>query len=193
MSVKEGGKALVRNDVELIVYPSASGSITVNDITRIDAYAFYNCTSLTSVSFPAAASIGDYAFYYCSNLSNASFPEVESIGKEAFYYSNLSNASFPKAKSIGESAFIGCSRLAALDISSVTSIGRAALSFTGTTALTITMGDPAPTVGNLMFYSVSSTKIVTVEVPSGATGYNSTWKDAFKGGNSNISLDVESL
>jgi hypothetical protein len=46
------------------------------------------------------------------------------------------------------------------------------------------MGNAAPTVGTSMFVdlNVTSTKTVTVRVPSGATGYDETWKTAFKGG-----------
>ncbi len=40
------------------------------EVTAIDAYAFYNDTSITSLSIPASIiTIGDYAFCGCSNIS----------------------------------------------------------------------------------------------------------------------------
>ena len=37
-------------------------SYTNDRVTSIGVYAFYNCTSLTSVNFPACTSIGNSAF-----------------------------------------------------------------------------------------------------------------------------------
>ena len=41
----------------------------MSKVTIIGSNAFARCTSLTSVSFPAATYIGSSAFYYCSKLS----------------------------------------------------------------------------------------------------------------------------
>jgi hypothetical protein len=97
------------------------------------------------------------------------------------------------------------------------SIHRFAFSGTGTTALTITLGLSAPSLGYGIFYSSSSAKTVTVKVPSGATGYGTipntysgtdtsvNWGNGFRGGgwdlggffvedirvNSNITLYVQ--
>ena len=56
------------------------------DDTIIDlkGYAFRYCTSLTSVSFPNATSIGEYAFDSCSKLTSVSFPNATSIGGFVF-------------------------------------------------------------------------------------------------------------
>ena len=45
-------------------------SYTNNRVTTIGSYAFYSCTSLTTVSFPNATSIGGYAFCGCYNLKS---------------------------------------------------------------------------------------------------------------------------
>jgi hypothetical protein len=84
LSVIASGKALVRNRNELVSYPTATGSITVNDITTIGSDAFAYCTGLSSVSLPAAVSIGDYAFSDCTSLASVSLPTVNSIGGIAF-------------------------------------------------------------------------------------------------------------
>ena len=40
-----------------------------NEIEVIESSAFRSCSALTSVSLPAATSIGNSAFYYCSKLT----------------------------------------------------------------------------------------------------------------------------
>ena len=56
-------------------------------VTSIGDQAFYNCTSLTSVTIPdSVTSIGDRAFRYCISLTSVTIPDsVTSIGEEAFY------------------------------------------------------------------------------------------------------------
>ena len=45
--------------------------------TSIGSFAFYDCSSLTSITIPASVtSIGNYAFNGCSNLSTATFEDV---------------------------------------------------------------------------------------------------------------------
>ena len=48
------------------------------------SYAFYECYSLTTASFPKVTSIGGYAFCYCGRLTTVSFPKVTTIGGYAF-------------------------------------------------------------------------------------------------------------
>jgi hypothetical protein len=53
------------------------------------------------------------------------------------------------------------------------------------------MGAVAPTVGGSIFEGVTDTKNVTVRVPSGATGYDEAWQEAFEGAYSNINLVIQ--
>ena len=55
-------------------------------MTRISKYAFYQCSSLSSIEIPeSVTSIGKYAFYQCSSLSSIEIPSgVTSIGYGAF-------------------------------------------------------------------------------------------------------------
>ena len=69
---------------------SAVGSQKTYDIpssvTSIGDWAFYDCSSLTSINIPnSVTSIGTFAFYGCSALTSITIPNsVTSIGSYAF-------------------------------------------------------------------------------------------------------------
>lgn len=82
--------------------------------TSIGASAFSECSGLTSVTINSGIkSIGDNAFYNCKNLSSVTIPEsVTSIGSGAFSSSGLSGIVIPaNVISIGAGAFRDCYRL----------------------------------------------------------------------------------
>ena len=60
--------------------------ISSSSATSIGSYAFYSCSSLTTVDFPVATSIGTSAFQNCSSLTTANFPVATSIRTSAFQY-----------------------------------------------------------------------------------------------------------
>ena len=127
-------------------------------LSTIAICAFYNCTSLTSVSIPEnVTSIGSYAFEGCSGLTSVIIPEsVTSIGHYAFYDCGGSltvNCNIPNTNlntptdspfygssfdtvifgnnvtSIGDNGFYGCFDLSSITIpNSVTFIGMGAFS-----------------------------------------------------------------
>ena len=84
-------------------------------VISIGYCAFYDCSSLTSVTIPESViSIGDYAFYACWDLTSITIPEgVTSIGDYAFSgCSSLTSITIPESvTSIGDYAFSGCSSL----------------------------------------------------------------------------------
>ena len=97
-----------------------------SSVTRIGDYAFYNCSGLTSLALPSSVtSIGEFAFSYCSGLTSLTIPSgVTSIGMSAFEYcSSLTSLTLPSSvNEIGIYAFHGCSGLTSLTLpSSVTS------------------------------------------------------------------------
>ena len=89
--------------------------IIPNSVTGIGDYAFYNCSSLTSIEIPnSVTSIGDYAFYNCTSLTGIEIPSsVTSIGDYAFYNcTSLTSIKIPNSvASIGKYAFSRCKSL----------------------------------------------------------------------------------
>ena len=82
-------------------------------MTSIDARAFDDCDSLTSINIPnSVTSIGFEAFYGCSGLTNINIPAgVTNIGIKAFF--NCTNLDIvidnsPKNVNVDYAAFEGC-------------------------------------------------------------------------------------
>ena len=75
-----------------IVERSISGNYSNDRVTTVGAYAFQNCSGLTSVSFPNVTSIGDYAFNAAHKLAKADLPKVTSIGQHGFSAANALEA-----------------------------------------------------------------------------------------------------
>ena len=137
-------------------------SYTNSNVTTIKNYAFYQCSALTTISFPAATNIGNSAFQYCYSLTTASFPSVTSIGNNVFQYcSALTTVSFPKATSIGISAFAICSELTTVSFPVATSIGNNAFQYCY--ALTTVSFPKATSIGYGAFYNCSA--LTTVSLP----------------------------
>lgn len=77
--------------------------------------AFYNCSSLTSITIPNSVTIiGNRAFEDCSGLTSVTIGNsVTSIGERAFYNcSKLTSITLPNSvMSVGMYAFQGCNKL----------------------------------------------------------------------------------
>ena len=82
------GMLLNSDASEILAVPlKISGSVEIpSGVTSIGDWAFYNCSSLTSVTIQdGVTSIGDQAFYNCSSLTSVIIPDsVTSIGDWAF-------------------------------------------------------------------------------------------------------------
>ena len=120
-------------------YKDCQGVITFDGpVASIGDYAFYECSSLTSITIPnSVTSIGKCAFYNCYALTSVTIGNsVTSIGYYAFdKCSSLTSVTIGNSvMSIGNYAFSDCSSLTSITIpESVTSIE---YSFHGCSSLT---------------------------------------------------------
>lgn len=110
--------------------------------TTIGSYAFYNCSSIKTVSIPNNVTTIGAAFHGCTGLTSVAIPNsVTSISGTFDGCINLESVSLPNSlTSIGGSTFSGCSSLTSISIpKSVTAIGSNAFKdCTGLTSVNIT-------------------------------------------------------
>ena len=179
---------------DVIIPASVDYNGATYSVTTIGEKAFYNCSSLTSITIPnSITSIGNCAFAKCSRLTSITIPNsVTSIGREAFYNcsslesitipnsvtsirgytfykcSGLTSITIPNSvTSIGNYTFANCSRLTSITIpNSVTSIGASA--FRQCNSLTsVTIPNSVTTIGNTAFSGCSS--LASVTIPNSVT------------------------
>lgn len=153
------------------------------DVTTIGEWAFYECSSLTSVTIPdSVITIGDYAFAHCSSLTSVTIPDsVTSIGNSAFEYcESLASTTIGKGvTSIGQSAFtdvtgeliVKCNipdstfrwaKFTSVTIGEgATTIGQSAFSECGNMT-SLTISDSVTTIERGAFYRCSSLTSVTI-------------------------------
>ena len=97
-------------------YKDGQGVLVFDDaVTTIGDYAFYECSSLTSVTIPdSVTTIGRGAFDGCSSLTSVTIGDsVTTIGMEAFHgCTSLTSVTIPDSVTeIGKRAFQYCSSL----------------------------------------------------------------------------------
>lgn len=162
--------------------------------------AFYNCTSLTSVTLPSTLTeIGLFSFYGCTSLRSINFPSnLQKINNNAFTNcpidyvisiptltllgaGSFQNTGIPKVENlgsitaIGNSAFSSCTALTEVNLpSTLTTIGQYA--FAGCTALTkITFNATSPgTLGYLALQNCNVLKELLVP-PASFYSYITAW------------------
>ena len=124
-------------------------------VTSIGTQAFYNCTSLTSVSIPSGVtSIGYAAFMDCSGLTGITLPNtIRTIGSNAFNScSGLTSITLPSSvTSIGSYAFALCSQLGRVtaNMTSPIAFGTGAFNKIGSTCcLRVPSGKKADYINN---------------------------------------------
>ncbi len=165
----------VNNQIYITDYVGTDGEVTIplqidsKDVYCIDAGAFKNCTTITSILIQESVSIiGDEAFYGCTSLSSVSLPQsITSIGESAFSgcSSLLSVDDFGSLTEIEANAFYNCTSLSSIVLPcSLNRIGESAFENTALTSVAIpcavvSISDRAFWVGSSLT-SVTSNPVV---------------------------------
>ena len=172
-------------------------AIVANGVTTIGSFAFYNCSSLTSVTIGnSVRAIGDFAFDRCTSLTSITIPDsVTSIGYSAFeyctgltsinvasgnnYYSSNNGVLFNKKKTELIRYPEGKSQTSYTIPNSVTSIGKRAFIFCSSLT-SITISNSVTSIGVYAFYDCSGLKDVYY------AGSEAQWKAISVDGNDSL-------
>lgn len=155
---------------------TALQSITIPDsVETIGMWAFWDCSSLTSVSFGSNSqlrSIGSQAFKGC-NLLSLTLPDNGNditVKDSAFDTNqNLANVNLGSAKTLGTYAFRDCKKITTINLSNITEVGNGA--FTGCICLSdVTLGPCS--IGDYAFRGCPLTAL-------SLTGITSIGREAF--------------
>ena len=207
---KNNGTYDSRNNCNAIIETSTNNLIVgcknttiPNSVTSIGSWAFYGCSSLTSLTIPSSVtSIGSWAFRDCSGLTslvvdknNSTYDSrnncnaiIETSTNNLIF--GCKNTTIPNSvTSIGDQAFYGCSELTSVTIpNSVTFIGNFA--FSGCSGLTsVTIPNSVTTIGSYAFHGCSG--LTSVTIPNSVTFIGKYAFQSCSGLTKMVSLAVE--
>lgn len=154
----------VGNNTNTCILKTTSGSISVPvqvdseehyksfKVTKVGDYAFYNCSSLTSLSLPSTVTeIGSYALGYCRRLTSLTLP------------SSLKKLDF--------CALNGCVGITSLAIpASLTSTDYSFAGMTGLTKFTVYAANPYYSAVDGVLYRTGNGVKTLVAYPAGKSG-----------------------
>ena len=167
-------------------------SVKVEGMTKIGAYAFYNCSQLEEVEVEISegvSEIGNSAFSGCSALKMVKLPEgIGVIGSSAFSgCSVLEMVELPEGiKVIGERTFYNCGMLANISLpQSLEAIGDYAFAYCNLADIEIP--GKVGTIGSCAFYGCKG--LSSIHLPDSIETIGSS---AFSGCSNLVSIDIPS-
>lgn len=169
--VASGGMTMITgtkvNLTGSIALPSLLGGYPV---VYIGAYAFENCTGITSISFPnTVTTINQYAFHGCSALQSVALSDnLRVIDSCAFRdCTSLLNFNMPNTvTALGTSAFWGCAMLGSVTLSNQLKTIQTNTFYQCSNLSGVVIPPSVTKIGNFAF---GSTALKTIIIPSSVT------------------------
>lgn len=168
--------AVTSNDVRSgnIKYRYTDRAIVGDCVTNIYTRAFYDCTSLTSVTLSdTVTTLSDGAFQGCDNITSIDLKNVTTIEAGAFSgcYS-LTSITIPDSVTSLGNAFGSCSGMTDVSVGSgVTTIPASCFSYCRSLT-SITFTNSLTTIGNRAFFDCEN--LINIEIPSSVTSIGDT-------------------
>jgi hypothetical protein len=158
-------------DIAFPAFVAGSGNEANIPVVTINAGAFFNNTSVTSITIPeGVTTIGGYAFYGCTSLESVTIADsVKSIGVEAFFYCrSLETVKGMKGvTSLGDRAFCQCTSLPSITLPAGVKVLGNRL-FEGDVSLaSITIPEGVTTIDAQAFQSCTS--LTSIDIPDSVT------------------------
>lgn len=111
------------SDADLDALIANTITSVTSQVAAVRDRAFSSCTSVVSISLPAAKTIGKWAFMQCSKLATVNLPEATTLESSAFSSCPaLTSVTIPKVTSLPSQGLYNCTALQKIDLPAVTSI-----------------------------------------------------------------------
>lgn len=193
--IGNGSEVVIPSTVDTIgeyaFYPCSSlTTVTLpNGLSRIGNYAFYDCSSLSSINIPNSVNyIGEWAFRGTTNLTSITLPNaLDTIRTATFVLSGINSVNIPSSVVyIGDRAFGWCQNLSSVVISdNVNYIDLHAFNY-DSNLVSLTIGSGVMEINDEAFLNcVRLTKINSLAPAAPALG-----SGVFSGVARNIEVDV---
>ena len=182
LTTDENGYVIYTDGYEkiLVAYHGTNTELALPSyITKINQYAFYNCTGLTSITIPdSVTSIGSYAFAFCNGLTTVNWNATACTSAGSSSYpifngcSNLATVNIgDNVKIIPSDAFYGCTGLTTVywNATACTSAGswNHPIFYNCSNLATVNIGDNVKIIPSYVFYNC--TGLTNITIPDSVT------------------------
>ena len=157
-------------------------SVVIPSVTKVNAYALYNCDHLRSVSLGNLTSVGKYSFAGTAITALPAFDDsLDTIQPYAFSGTALSHVTIKDGMTVGEGAFFDCMKLQSVRIGNNVTLGNKAFMLDPATSLVnVDKGDQIPYYtdgGRKLYYQKYKSSLTSLTIGENAV----IGEDAFFG------------